>query len=248
MSLVWERFPSGGNELLAMLALADWSNDHGANCHPSMATIARKLRVTRSSAQRTVHRLIDAGWLQVVSGHTGGAPGTTRHYRINLEKLASTGSVDATPTGRTDATGSTNATGSTSAAEGSHGCIGTGSTGATQTIIEPSLTVKTKARTRADAFEEEAEVLAFLNEHAGRQFEAFDADGKPSKALQVIRGALKRITPLEARRIVILKTREWGDNPDMRKHINPMTLYGRKANLEKYLAEVREAFPERRAP
>lgn len=249
MALVWERFPSGGNELLAMLALADWSNDHGANCHPSMATIARKLRVTRSSAQRTVHRLIDAGWLQVVSGHTGGAPGTTRHYRINLEKLASTGSVDATPTGRTDATGSTNATGSTSAAEGSRGCIGTGSTGATQTIIEPSLTVKKETkRSRADAsFEDEVEVLAFLNEHAGRKFEAFDADGKPTKSLQIIRGALKQITPLEARRIVILKTREWGTNPDMRKHINPITLYGRKANLEKYLAEVREAFPEKRA-
>lgn len=249
MALVWERFPSGGNELLAMLALADWSNDHGANCHPSMATIARKLRVSRSSAQRTVHRLIDAGWLQVVGGHTGGAPGTTRHYQINLEKLTGTGSVDATPTGRTDATGSTNATGSTGAADGSHGCIGTGSTGATQTIIEPSLTVKTeKARTRADAsFEEEAEVLAFLNEYAGRMFEAFDADGKPSKALQVIRDALKRITPLEARRIVILKTREWGNNPDMRRHLNPITLYGRRANLEKYLAEVRE-YPWGRTP
>jgi len=104
-----------------------------------------------------------------------------------------------------------------------------------------SLFNKEKKRSRADAsFSEEVEVLGFLNEHAGRRFEPFDPDGKPSKALQVIRHALKRITPLEARRIVILKTREWGTNPDMRKHINPITLYGRKANLEKYLAEVRE--------
>lgn len=94
---------------------------------------------------------------------------------------------------------------------------------------------------------QEIEVLGFLNEHAGRRFEPFDADGKPTKSLQIIRGALKQITPLEARRIVILKTREWGTNPDMRKHINPITLYGRKANLEKYLAEVREAFDQRRA-
>ena len=104
-----------------------------------------------------------------------------------------------------------------------------------------SLFNKEKKRSRADAsFSEEVEVLGFLNEHAGRRFEPFDPDGKPSKALQGIRHALKRITPLEARRIVILKTREWGTNPDMRKHINPITLYGRKANLEKYLAEVRE--------
>lgn len=107
--------------------------------------------------------------------------------------------------------------------------------------VTNTVTKKEKARTRADvSFDEEVEVLGFLNEHAGRRFEPFDADGKPSKALQVIRCALKRITPLEARRIVILKTREWGNNPDMRRHLNPMTLYGRKANLEKYLAEVRE--------
>lgn len=107
--------------------------------------------------------------------------------------------------------------------------------------VQPTNTVTNTVTKKEDvSFDEEVEVLGFLNEHAGRRFEAFDADGKPSKALQVIRGALKRITPLEARRIVILKTREWGNNPDMRRHLNPITLYGRRANLEKYLAEVRE--------
>lgn len=150
MALVWERFPSGGTELLAMLALADWASDQGGNCHPSMAAIARKLRVTRSSAQRTIHRLINASWLHVTGGHAGGAPGTTRHYRINLEQLMATGSTDATPTGRTHATGSKSATGSADAADGPHGCTKTGSAGATQTINEPSRTVRER-RSRAQS-------------------------------------------------------------------------------------------------
>lgn len=142
MSLVWERFPSGGPELLAMLALSDWADDTGGNCHPSIATIARKLRVSRSQTQRIIHRLIEDDWLHVTSGHTGGAPGTTRHYQIDLGKLEETGRIGATPTGRRYATGSTNATGRIHAREGSHLCAETGRMDATQSVIEPSRTVR----------------------------------------------------------------------------------------------------------
>lgn len=34
MALVWDKFPAGGTDLLAMLAMADWGNDHGASIHP----------------------------------------------------------------------------------------------------------------------------------------------------------------------------------------------------------------------
>ncbi|KFL18966.1 Uncharacterised protein [Ralstonia pickettii] len=139
MSLVWEGYPGGGSDLLAMLALADWSDDNG-RCYPSMSSIATKTRLSRSQAQRVVHGLIDSGFVQVIGNELGGAPGATRQYRIVLTKL--TGSTNATPTGRTDATGSVHATGSAHAQDGSHGCAETGRMDATQTVIEPSITVK----------------------------------------------------------------------------------------------------------
>lgn len=71
----------GGSERLALLALADWSDDDG-RCYPSMSTsaIARKLSLEPLQAQRVVHQLIEAGFLSVSASLTGG-------YVINLPKL-----------------------------------------------------------------------------------------------------------------------------------------------------------------
>lgn len=135
LAKVWEGYPGGGSELLALLALADWSDDDG-RCWPAIAAISKKTRLSRSQTQRVVHALIDSGYVTVTGNETGGAPGSTRQYRIVLSKL----------TGRMDATGSANATGRTDAADGSHGCAETGRTDATQTVIEPSLTVKGAAQ------------------------------------------------------------------------------------------------------
>lgn len=136
LSVVWDGFPGGGSDLLAMLAFADWSDDDG-RCWPSMAAIASKARLSRSQAQRVVHGLISAGYLSVTGNETGGAPGSTRQYRINVATL--TGRASATPTGRTNATGSVHATGRTGAQEGPHPCGETGRTHATQTVSEPSV-------------------------------------------------------------------------------------------------------------
>jgi hypothetical protein len=38
MSIVWEQYQGGGSELLALLALADWSDDLG-HSHPVAAGI-----------------------------------------------------------------------------------------------------------------------------------------------------------------------------------------------------------------
>jgi hypothetical protein len=141
MALVWDFLPSGGSDLLAMLALADWSDDEG-RCWPSMSSIAEKTRLSRSQAQRVVHGLISSGFLEVIGNEGGGKPGATRQYRINLRAL--TGRTDATRTGRTDATGSVDATGSADAQDGSHGCDGRGRTDATLTISEPPRTVSTR--------------------------------------------------------------------------------------------------------
>ncbi|MCX7146209.1 MAG: helix-turn-helix domain-containing protein [Sulfuritalea sp.] len=147
-SKVWDNFPGGGADLLTILALADWCNDQGGNLFPSINAIAKKTRVSRSQAQRNIHRLIESGYVSVIGNETGGPPGSTRQYQINLNML--TGRVDATPTGRTDATGtgSTHATGSMDATgrmdaqEGSHGCVKTGRMDAALTVSEPSTTVR----------------------------------------------------------------------------------------------------------
>ncbi|MGB3426142.1 MAG: helix-turn-helix domain-containing protein [Castellaniella sp.] len=147
MARVWADYPGGGgSELLTLLALADWSDDAG-RCWPSVAAIAGKARLSRSQTQRVVHGLIEGGFLRITGNETGGKPGSTRQYQINLAAL--TGRMDATPTGRTGATGRVDATGSTHAQEGSHGCAKTGSTHATQTTIEPSRTTNTREQAPA---------------------------------------------------------------------------------------------------
>lgn len=97
MSLVWDKFPRAGTELLCILKFSDYSNDDGLNIYPSMPTIARQLRVSESQARRVVHKLIDEGWIKVVGNKYGGAPGSSRRYQININKLNDTPSVSATP-------------------------------------------------------------------------------------------------------------------------------------------------------
>ena len=148
LSRVWEEFPGDGSELLAMLALADWSDDNG-QCFPSISSIARKIRLSRSQTQRIIHKLIDDGYVVVTANSLGGSPAQTRHYRIVLSRF--TGGMHSTPAGSMDATGCTDATGSAHAQEGSHPCGGRGSAHATQTVIEPSLTVSNTPRIKKSA-------------------------------------------------------------------------------------------------
>lgn len=138
MTLVWDRFPGSGSDLLTMLALADWCSDEGDSLHPSIARVAMKIRSSESQARRLLHKLIADGWLEVAGNAFGGAPGTTRQYRMNIRKLMATPVIRATPstdaTPSMDATPRTDATGGTGAQDGSHPCAETGSTGATQSV------------------------------------------------------------------------------------------------------------------
>lgn len=144
MSLVWDKFPLGGSDKLVMLAMADWCNDEGGSLHPSHQAVADKCCMSRSQAQRIVRALEAEGWLVVVGNQYGGAPGATKQYRLNVERLRNCdGYQDAT--GSAHATGSVDATGSMDAQDGSHGCYGTGSMGATQTTIEPPISTSKPA-------------------------------------------------------------------------------------------------------
>lgn len=140
MSTVWDVFPNGGTDLLTLLALADWSDDSG-RCYPSIGAIAKKTRLSTSQARRVVHALIEDGFVSVLGNEYGGAPGATRQYQINLDRLTAgadappTTSASATPTASTDARG----TASAHARDGWRGCAETASAHASQTVSEPSV-------------------------------------------------------------------------------------------------------------
>ena len=96
MSLVWDNFPRGGSDKLAMLALADWCNDQGGSLHPSVATVAKKINLTEKQARVILHKLISEGWLAVIGNEFGGNPGQSRQYKLNVEMLT-TPPVEVTP-------------------------------------------------------------------------------------------------------------------------------------------------------
>ncbi len=133
MSDVWDKFPGNGSELLAMLALADWANDDGF-CWPSIAAIARKLRLSERQAQRVIHGLIEQDFVAVVGNCDGGAPGCTRQYQVQVRVIRGGMHV----TGDMGVRGDMDDTGDMGDVDGCHGCRETGDMGVTQTIIEPS--------------------------------------------------------------------------------------------------------------
>jgi hypothetical protein len=145
MSMVWESYPGGGSELLALLALADWSDDSG-RCYPSMASISKKIRLQQRQAKRIVHQLIEDGFVQVVGNEFGGAPGASRQYRLILSRL--TGVAQDTPTGVTEDTPLPE-TGVMEDIDGCHGRPETGVAQDTLTVIEPSRTVNTREQARS---------------------------------------------------------------------------------------------------
>src|SRR5262249_8001834 len=56
---------------------------------PSIRSIARKVGCSRRWAQRAMHQLIHLGVVRVVGNETGGKPGDSRQYELDLEGLES---------------------------------------------------------------------------------------------------------------------------------------------------------------
>lgn len=81
MSMVFDRYPSGGMERLLALAMADHASDDGRRIWPSVDELARKTMQSRSSVQRQIRRMVAIGWLIQVRSATG-RPGITNEYRI----------------------------------------------------------------------------------------------------------------------------------------------------------------------
>ena len=72
MSLVFDRYPEGGGEMLTALALADHSDDDGKNIYPSIKRIAEKTRQSERTVQRQLRSMEDSGWLILIANENGG--------------------------------------------------------------------------------------------------------------------------------------------------------------------------------
>ncbi|NAZ37170.1 helix-turn-helix domain-containing protein [Rubellimicrobium sp. CFH 75288] len=79
MARVWDRGPEDRDELLVLLALADFADDEGF-CYPSMPAIAAKARMTERGVRGILRRLEASGW---VTTERGGGKGRSSRYRVN---------------------------------------------------------------------------------------------------------------------------------------------------------------------
>ncbi len=132
ISMVWDGYPGGGSDLLALLALADWSDDEG-RCFPAIASISKKTRLSEKQARRVVHNLIETGFLYVTAGVDGG--GMSRRYQIALDRLTPPTGGRAPTYGRAPA----------HVRNPSHPREGTPPAHGSRTVIEPSVTVNSIA-------------------------------------------------------------------------------------------------------
>ena len=100
MTMVFDRYPEGGSEMLLALAMVDHARDDGTSIWPSVDELARKTRQSRRTVQRQIAKMVASGWLEQVRAATG-RRGLTNEYRVCAawvagEELPATG-VNLTP-------------------------------------------------------------------------------------------------------------------------------------------------------
>lgn len=87
MTMVFDRYPEGGSEMLLALALADHAHDDGTRIWPSVGELARKTRQSTRTVQRQLQKMVASGWLEMVSTATG-RRGSTNEYRVTASWVA----------------------------------------------------------------------------------------------------------------------------------------------------------------
>ena len=80
---VWDYGPDDPTQHHVLLALADYADDDGGGIWPSIETVAKKCRMSRSSAARGLKALTADGW--IVAKRRGP---TSNSYAIQVAKLA----------------------------------------------------------------------------------------------------------------------------------------------------------------
>lgn len=82
MSMVFERFPYGGNERVLALAIADHAHDDGSNIYPGNERLAQKTMISERTVIRLMHKFVKIGWLLKVK-HGNSGRGIANEYSIN---------------------------------------------------------------------------------------------------------------------------------------------------------------------
>lgn len=118
---VWEHSRQKGSALLLLLAIADHAHDDGTGAYPSVANLAKKMRMTQRNTQRLIQQVIEA---EELLSEPGAGPHGVNIYSIPMG--VTTFHPDTTARGAPDAMG-----GVTSQTQGDD-------PGVTQTIREPS--------------------------------------------------------------------------------------------------------------
>jgi len=72
-----------GNDMLLLLALADYANDQG-ECWPSVRTLAGRMGLCERTIYKLIARAVRAGYITVVPG---GGKGRSNRYRLMLEVI-----------------------------------------------------------------------------------------------------------------------------------------------------------------
>lgn len=86
MNAVFERYPTGGGELVLALALADHAHDDGTHIFPYVSALAEKTRQSDRTVQYQLRKMEASGWLQLVS-HAQPGRRRSREYRISAAWL-----------------------------------------------------------------------------------------------------------------------------------------------------------------
>lgn len=84
MSMVFDRYPNGGGEMILALALADHAHDDGTSVYPSIKALAEKTRQSERTVQYQLRRMEETGWLVLVNSGNGGRK-MHREYVISPE-------------------------------------------------------------------------------------------------------------------------------------------------------------------
>ncbi len=85
---------------------------------------------------------------------------------------------------------------------------------------------------------EAEDLIAFLNQRTGKQFQPRTPNGKPTKTLTLVRNLLKQqYTATQIRQVIANRWLKWGHDPKMAEFLRPSTLF-RPSNFENYLGEL----------
>lgn len=82
MTMVFDRYPNGGGEMLLALSLADFAEDDGTRVFPSIKQLAEKTRQSERTVQYQLRKMEQSGWLILVNSGNGGR-NQRREYIIN---------------------------------------------------------------------------------------------------------------------------------------------------------------------